>query len=309
MGNNGMGKSTFLRTASGLLPPRSGTITWLDDNRELNISKTSPYMRSQLLGAIFPSQAPFYLQVSDYIAAATLREQNLLFSKDQQADLWAAMSELNIEQLSGKRVNELSSGQWQRVQLARLWLQQVPLWFLDEPTAHLDWHSSLQLYHWLRQQADDYGRTIVLTSHDWSSILTIADQILLFDDQDTQNYFWSPEAIAQQTPWSQDAKYSYDPLQHVIPFLIEHETWQKIIVKGTYDQWSLHAIRRAALCPVTHPKQEKESLTQLTCVFTTPTSGQLALENQQFTFDTIQELVRTLRYLTTSHFKSRDLDI
>ncbi|MDB5594284.1 MAG: heme exporter, ATP-binding protein CcmA [Hyphomicrobiales bacterium] len=129
-GHNGSGKSTFLRSLAGLLPPASGRIRLLDaDEASVDI----------------PSHAHYAGHLDASKATLTARE-NLAFwqamlvlpgfpapmSPDE------ALARLAVPHVADLPVGYLSAGQRRRVGLARLLLAPRPLWLLDEPMTALD---------------------------------------------------------------------------------------------------------------------------------------------------------------------------
>lgn len=153
-GNNGVGKSTWLRVLSGLLPC-SGDVRWAAKQQDL----TSESWRAKIL---------FIGDEGHYDADSSLKSilgiQLLLMG----------VSEYDPEEISRKMQlyehlmtpwRMLSSGQKKRVILAPIITSTRPLWLLDEPYANLDSSAKAWLSNALIQQAKS-GSVILFTGHD-----------------------------------------------------------------------------------------------------------------------------------------------
>jgi ATP-binding cassette subfamily B protein len=177
VGENGVGKTTFVKLLAGLYRPESGRIT---------IGGVDPRERRPAMAALF----------QDYVRyPATLRENVTLAAPDQPIDdaaVRAALDRAGSEGMptdletslwrEGSEGTDLSGGQWQRVALARV-LHAVGtgrrLLVLDEPTAHLDVRSEAEFHERVVSRVHD--TTTVLISHRLSTVRP-ADRILLLRD-------------------------------------------------------------------------------------------------------------------------------
>ncbi len=173
LGPNGSGKSSLLFALSGELAPAAGEVH-LDGKP---IRAWSPRRRAERIAwqGELPS-ADFGFTVAERLGAAPAR------SRAPEA----ALERLDLGGLEDRRLNELSSGERQRVELAALWLRDAPIWLLDEPTAHLDLCHQVRWLEILQEEAA-IGRTIVIVLHDLSQAHAVADRaVVLFGDGHTQ---------------------------------------------------------------------------------------------------------------------------
>ena len=76
------------------------------------------------------------------------------------------MSDLGIDQIKGKKINEISQGQAQRVAIARAVINQPDVIFGDEPTASLDDESCHAVIELLKNQANHCNATLIIATHD-----------------------------------------------------------------------------------------------------------------------------------------------
>jgi iron complex transport system ATP-binding protein len=155
-GNNGSGKSTFLETLAGLIQPTQGEI-WLEGN---SLSKLSFAERAKFISFI-PSRktTAAALEVRTAIAVGDLFGRKM--SRVEEA-----IEKFNLKNLQDNLLTELSDGEFQRVQLARVWVQDTPVVLLDEPAAHLDANARLELFSELLKWAKEENKLVLLCSHE-----------------------------------------------------------------------------------------------------------------------------------------------
>ncbi len=96
-----------------------------------------------------------------------------------EVGLWDLIQRLpdGLHTLLGERGQGLSGGQQQRLSLAQLLLRDAPLWLLDEPAAHLDEETAVELYRVLG--GISAGKTVLLVSHDLAAVAWLDDVVML----------------------------------------------------------------------------------------------------------------------------------
>lgn len=165
IGQNGSGKSTFLKTVSGVLRPVSGSVT-------LEGSEIHKFTASELPQKVAFVRAQFpvvdFLKVSEYLALG--RSPHTTFfgklSTKDKSKVDEAIETLEIAHLRDRFTNELSDGERQMVAIARTFAQETPVITLDEPTAFLDYRNKTRILHQLLKLGESYGKCIILSSHD-----------------------------------------------------------------------------------------------------------------------------------------------
>ena len=179
MGQNGVGKTTFIKTLSGLHKGISGSVYYHD--RLINeFSKSS--LAKQI--SVVLTEKPFtaHLSVIELIALGRHPYSNWLGrlnTSDKQAiDL--AMSQTNIDYLARKKLYQLSDGQFQKVMIARALAQETDLIILDEPTAHLDLSNKIEIMLLLKSIAGS-GKGVLIATHDLQVSLQLSDRLWLFN--------------------------------------------------------------------------------------------------------------------------------
>ncbi|MBR5972944.1 MAG: ABC transporter ATP-binding protein [Paludibacteraceae bacterium] len=174
LGPNGTGKSTLLRTLSGLHAPISGEIELCGKS----LSTLSARRKAELVGVVFPqNMAKPNLTVSEYVMMGFYRTLpwNGILSEEDERRRTELLTQFTLTSLSDRRINELSDGEFQRAELARVMAQSTPLVVMDEPTAHLDYPSRHFIMRMLKDLVTQLGVSIIVSTHEVDMIKDYAD--------------------------------------------------------------------------------------------------------------------------------------
>ncbi|WP_367868072.1 ABC transporter ATP-binding protein [Pedobacter sp. WC2423] len=178
LGPNGCGKSTLLRTISGLQHPLKGEII-LDGAalHQLKPAQVAKKISLVLTDNVRAGNLDVYSLISlgRYPYSGWL---GILTEQDKQI-IGQAIKATDTGAFAGRKMDSLSDGECQKVMLARAIAQDTPLIILDEPTAHLDLPSRIQLMRLLHQLAKETNKAILLSTHELDLALQVADQIWL----------------------------------------------------------------------------------------------------------------------------------
>lgn len=174
LGPNGSGKTTLLRMISGLCVPDRGCVYALGEEvntATLNTTRARLGMvahNTQLYGRLTPRE---YLRV--YGALYGL-ERHVC---DERIERFS--DRLDMGEFIDRRSEGFSAGQVVRVALARGLIHQPKILVLDEATNGLDVHSVLTFRALVREYVEDFGATIIFTSHVLTEVERLCDEIVL----------------------------------------------------------------------------------------------------------------------------------
>jgi len=174
-GESGKGKTTFLHLLAGLFTVTQGQIRIGDWNLEKMSDDERCELRREKIGVIFQK-----LNLIDHMTVA----ENLLLTmpigeSDPPARVREALKRVNLEGRQNDRSSLLSSGEQQRVAVARVLAQRPQLILADEPTSSLDQKNADFVLAALKEAAQ--GKTLIVVSHD-RRIEKEFDQVLPFED-------------------------------------------------------------------------------------------------------------------------------
>lgn len=167
MGLNGSGKSSFLKTAMGLLYPLEGQVI-IENNQIQNLSHKK---RAQLIS---------FLESSHHIAFRITVKELVKISQRLHGDekiYRAAIEALDLGDLENKNLLELSSGEIKRAFVAHALCSNSKIILLDEPLSHLDWSHQSRLVQSLKSWREKFGTTFVLAIHELEWIPKLADYV------------------------------------------------------------------------------------------------------------------------------------
>lgn len=178
LGDNGVGKTTLLKTLLGLIPPLKGDIIY-----DQSVKKTS-------IGYIPQKskiQQEFPASVYEIVISGCVNNLKWkpFYTKKDKEQVATAMKLLNITHLARRPFRELSGGQQQRVLLARAFCATDKILVLDEPFVGLDNYSTNQLQKSLTRINKELGVTIVIVSHYIEESLKMCNKVIVLSEDNT----------------------------------------------------------------------------------------------------------------------------
>lgn len=201
IGANGIGKSTLLRTLTGIQKPLSGTIHL--NNK--NIDDYAPLELAQNLSVVLTEKLPpSNLTVFELIALGRQPYTNWI-GKLTETDIEQvnqAMELTQISHLATKKHFEISDGQLQKVLVARALAQDTPFIILDEPTTHLDLLHKVALFKLLKKLSQETQKCILFSTHDIDMAIQLSDEMIIM----------TPEKVVQDSPCNFIYKGSFDTI-------------------------------------------------------------------------------------------------
>lgn len=170
VGQNGVGKSSLLKTIAGLFPHYSGSIELLETPLQ-NLSLKHLAMLRSFLGPY--KICHWDLKVEDILMITRLHKE----AREYTEEIHEAF---NIKPLMQKSFCSLSSGEQSRILIARSLLSATPIIFLDEPTSNLDMQYQFILMDILKKEAHK-GRLIFIVLHNLNLAAEYCTRILLLE--------------------------------------------------------------------------------------------------------------------------------
>ena len=245
IGDNGIGKSTFLKTVAGLIPPIKGT----------------SQLGSNLLVGYFDQQS------------ALIDSEKTV--RDHFHELFPALVEKELRKTLGmylfgganasKRISSLSGGEKSRLVLAELLTGRPNLMILDEPTNHMD----IPAKETLESAFKAYTGTMIFVSHDRYFIKQVADAILVFENDKVMYYPFGYDHYISRLKASKDGNLpalmqakdaAMVEALAAVPKRERHETRQ-LSTEEAYLEWKL----ALAAEPVAKAAEEAEKVYEELC--------------------------------------------
>ena len=184
VGANGIGKSTLLRTLTGMQPALEGNIIL---NGQPLKSYSSFQLATQMSVVLTEPPATKNLSVQEMISLGRQPYTNWigkLSQKDKEA-VDFAMQTTETTSLADRKCFELSDGQMQRVAIARALAQDTPIMLLDEPTTHLDIYHRAYVLKLLKDLTQNTHKTILFSTHEIDLAIQLADKIIVMTKDET----------------------------------------------------------------------------------------------------------------------------
>lgn len=179
IGMNGAGKSTFAKLAVGLLSPQKGSVRYND--RSLSLVKIG-YLQQKLS---LPEGV--LLSVKEFVMMGLLGPYKLFFSSADFKKTQEVLEECRVQDKMHSSLQSLSSGQLQRVLIARLLVMDPEFTVLDEPFESLDFYASQVLLEELKSIR--HTMTVLMISHNPEMISMLADKVLCISNHHEHHNF------------------------------------------------------------------------------------------------------------------------
>lgn len=177
IGENGVGKSTLLKTLTGFLPKLEGSL--LLDGKD--ISEFSQWALARQISIVLTQKPDVQNLTVEEIVGLGRSPYTGFFGKlhanDQQI-VDESITAVGIEKLKNRMIQTLSDGERQKVMIAKALAQQTPVIFLDEPTAFLDFSSKVETFQLLQRMAHEMGKLVLLSTHDLELAVRFSDTLL-----------------------------------------------------------------------------------------------------------------------------------
>ena len=171
LGPNGCGKSTTIGMMLGLIKPTSGNV--IINGQDIEKYRTNLLQKMNFISPYI--ELPKKLTVEENLKVYG-RMYNVKNFKNKITEL---MERLNLNEFKKRKTGELSSGQKNRVSLAKALINDPEILLLDEPTASLDPDVGDYVRSFIEEFASSKGTTILLASHNMDEVERLCNEVMM----------------------------------------------------------------------------------------------------------------------------------
>jgi iron complex transport system ATP-binding protein len=229
IGPNGSGKSTLLKVISKVLEPRQGVIEINGiSTRKLSLNDLAKQMA--VVGS--ESQFAFPYRVFDVVLMGRIPFVGRIGVHSQKdfAKVEEALQKTETFEFRDRFIHELSSGERQRVLLARALAQEPQILLLDEPTAHLDLHYEIQIFQILKALNTREKITVLAVSHNLNLMAEFCKQLIVLQAGQCKTIGTPAEVLTAELlrdVFRIDCQVSANPFSHSPTILLNSDSPQK----------------------------------------------------------------------------------
>ena len=183
VGANGIGKSTLLRTLTGIQKPLSGNVFL----NQKNINSFDGITLAQELSLVLTEKLPpSNLTIFELISLGRQPYTNWLgkLSEDDLEKVNSVMKLTQTEHLAEKKHFEISDGQLQKIMIARALAQETSIIILDEPTTHLDLFHKVAVFKLLKKLSKETNKCILFSTHDIDLAIQLSDEMIVMTEKE-----------------------------------------------------------------------------------------------------------------------------
>lgn len=235
MGNNGVGKTTLIKSILNQNPVLDGEIM-LEGS---NVKTLSAQQIAEKIAVVFSkAHIPDHFTVTDLVSLGKYIHYPYYFELNNadRREVDAIIEQLNLQQYRNLPLHKLSDGNLQKTFIGRALAQNSPFIILDEPTTHLDEENKIAILKLLRNLAKDMNRAVLFSSHDWRLAKEFADKIWLVKDSRLINGMVE-DVMAQLPDWLQTMPaMSENPL--VVPSISAPPFQRELLISALKKNWN-----------------------------------------------------------------------
>jgi len=173
LGPNGCGKTTTMGMMLGLIKPTSGAVFINGQNIENEKNRTNILEKMNFISPYIELPKKLTVEENLKVYGRMYGVNNL---QDRISDL---MKQLNLLDFKKRKTGELSSGQKNRVSLAKALINDPEILLLDEPTASLDPDVGDYIRTYIENFASQKGKTILLASHNMNEVERLCHEVMM----------------------------------------------------------------------------------------------------------------------------------
>lgn len=174
LGPNGAGKTTLLRMIAGIMDPTKGRVSF----DELNYQKNEIEIKKQL--AYLSGNTRVYKNISAYELLVMCAHFYSVPEKEIDARIKEISKMLKMEKFLYNRIENLSTGQTQKVNIARCFIHHPKYYILDEVTSGLDIISSQIILDFIKKEKEN-NKTVLYSTHYMEEAENICDEVIMIN--------------------------------------------------------------------------------------------------------------------------------
>ncbi len=178
LGPNGTGKTTLLKCLCNLHRPQEGSIT-IDGKEILEMPNREI---AKHIGFVPQSTPPSRNTVFDTALIGRKPHMDWGMTKRDYEITWEILKALKLDHLALRKSNEISGGEFQKVQIARAIIQEPDVLILDEPSNNLDISNQHRTMHTIMDFVRSRGMCTIMTMHDINLAVHYSDKLLFLKD-------------------------------------------------------------------------------------------------------------------------------
>lgn len=178
VGPNGCGKSTLLKAMNHIID-YTGAITYND----VNLKDLSNKELGKVMGLLSQNKSNYFsYSIYETVAMGGYSNSSGIFKVRSNSEIIEkALKLTDLYEIRNQRIDQISGGQYQRVMIARLIVQNPQIVMLDEPTNHLDLKHQFEILSYIKNWVKKENKTAVFVLHDLNLVQKYADKVLLID--------------------------------------------------------------------------------------------------------------------------------
>jgi iron complex transport system ATP-binding protein len=292
IGENGVGKSTLLKTIAGFHSAVGGEVLIRGKQVSTYHEKELALMMSFVSTEII--RVP-NLSVFDLVSLGRYPHTNWfgkLLDEDRRI-VEEAIQAVGLQGYEDRMVNHISDGERQKVMIARTLAQDTEVIVLDEPTAFLDLSNKYGIVHILHQLASEKGKTILFSTHDLTTAIAESDRVWLMLDNSVEQ--GAPEDLILNGTFAglfHNEHLFFD--QEKGDFRIRKQTKKRAIIngEGIACDWTTKALERIGFEVV--KSIDKDSMDQLAIIDVKYPEWSLIHLGEQTKFNSLHSVCRYL---------------
>ena len=212
VGPAGAGKSTILKMVAGIEKPTSGAIYF----NERAVNDLRPQLRNVAMAfETYNLYSHFTVYENIAFPLTTPKAKASLGPNEEMQRVEEISDFLGIKRLLGRKPNQLSGGEKQRVSLARAMVRKAQVYLLDEPIAHLDARLKFSTQKSLKRMSRSMGTAIIYVTHDYREALGLSDRVVVLNQGGIEQ-IGTPREIFETPATDFVARFIGDPPTNLI---------------------------------------------------------------------------------------------